>query len=76
MTPNIPEEDKLSRRFISLEEKFEILDRLKSDDKLTSLRKEFNRNGSTIRGIRASAGALSSLFFINKKKIKIKQKII
>ena len=36
-----------SRRFISLEEKLKILDRLKSGDKLTSLCKKFNRNEST-----------------------------
>ena len=70
MTPKISREDKPSGRFISLEEKLEILDRLKSGDKLTSVCEKFNRNESTIRTVgkneskmraRASAGASSGL---------------
>ena len=68
MTPKIFKKDKPSRRFISLEEKLEVLDRLKSADTLTSLCKKFNRYESKIRKvmkneskIKASAGASSSL---------------
>ena len=43
MTPKIFRKDKPSKRFVPLEEKLEILDRLKSGDKLTSLCKIFNR---------------------------------
>ena len=57
----ISRKDKLRRTFTSLE----ILDRLKSGDKLTSLCEKFNRNESTIRTFgknesktRASAGDL------------------
>ena len=71
MTRNIPRKDEPSRRFISLEEKLEILDRLRSADKLTFLfARNLARNESTIRTIRkseskiragASAGASSIL---------------
>ena len=44
MTSKIFRKDKPSRRFMSLEEKLEILDRLKSGDTLTSLCKKFNKN--------------------------------
>ena len=44
MTPNISREDEPSGRFVSLEEKLEILDRLKSGGKLTYPRKKLNKN--------------------------------